>query len=48
MLPTYKARPQKNLFTANQCWPALLEAGVLHDIKIEVVTKCSPVAHLFC
>lgn len=27
--------------TANQCWPVLL--GGLRDIKIGVVTKCSPV-----
>ena len=39
MLPAYKPRPLKNLFTANQCWPALLDAGGLRDIEVEAVTK---------
>jgi len=39
MLPAYKPRPLKNLFTANQCWPDLLDAGGLRDIEVEAVTK---------
>ena len=39
MLPAYKPRPLKNLFTANQCWPALLNAGGLRDIEVEAVTE---------
>lgn len=35
----FQPRPLKNLFTANQCWPALLEAGGLRDIEVEAVTK---------
>ena len=37
--PAYKARPLKNLFTANQCWPDLLDAGGLRNIEVEAVTK---------
>ncbi|MEX3557149.1 MAG: IS91 family transposase [Burkholderia sp.] len=39
MLPAYTPRPLKNLFTANQCWPGLLDAGGLRDIEVEAVTK---------
>jgi hypothetical protein len=35
----FQPRPLKNLFTANQCWPALLEAGGLRDIEVEAVIK---------
>lgn len=39
MRSTFKSRPLKNLFTANQCWSRLLEAGGLRDIEVESVTK---------
>ncbi|MBT2375378.1 IS91 family transposase [Pseudomonas fluorescens] len=39
MPSTFKPRPLKNLFTANQCWADLLEAGDLRPIEMESVSK---------
>ena len=39
MIPAYKPRPLKNLFTANQCWANLLDEGGLRDIEVESITK---------
>ncbi|ENT7525274.1 TPA: hypothetical protein IFZ43_005090 [Escherichia coli] len=39
MLSGFTPRPLKRLFTANQCWATFLDAGGLHDIEVEAVTK---------